>query len=70
MVQGTSMAAPHVAGVAALIISTYKSSQRPTPAQVKKILQDTARPMKCPSSARFCRCSPAPSCASMRVPCD
>eukprot|EP00208_Stichococcus_sp_RCC1054_P001869 CAMPEP_0206137528 /NCGR_PEP_ID=MMETSP1473-20131121/2635_1 /ASSEMBLY_ACC=CAM_ASM_001109 /TAXON_ID=1461547 /ORGANISM="Stichococcus sp, Strain RCC1054" /LENGTH=537 /DNA_ID=CAMNT_0053530661 /DNA_START=465 /DNA_END=2078 /DNA_ORIENTATION=- len=55
--EGTSMAAPHVAGVAALIISTYKSSQRPTPAQVKKILQDTARPMKCPSSARFCRTS-------------
>ncbi|MCL5255341.1 MAG: S8 family serine peptidase [Gammaproteobacteria bacterium] len=38
--QGTSMAAPHVAGIAALIRQANPSS---TPAQVEQILRDTAR---------------------------
>ncbi|QQP98291.1 S8 family serine peptidase [Lysobacter enzymogenes] len=46
--QGTSMAAPHVAGAAALILSVAPSK---TPAQVKQLLKSTARPIasnKCP----------------------
>ncbi len=38
---GTSMATPHVAGVAALVLSRKGSL---TPAQVKTLLRDTARP--------------------------
>lgn len=47
--QGTSMASPHVAGIAALIQSASKTPK--TPAQVRQILTSTARPIaaaKCP----------------------
>lgn len=40
--QGTSMAAPHVAGVAALMLSVNPSLN---PAQVEQILRDSARPL-------------------------
>ena len=41
---GTSMAAPHVTGVAALVIAKYReiNSGDPTPAEVRNILQSTA----------------------------
>src|SRR4051794_5864693 len=53
--QGTSMASPHVAGVAALIISQYGSSKSPQngkmrPGQVLALLQQTADPQDCPST--------------------
>jgi subtilisin family serine protease len=44
--QGTSMASPHVAGVAALIISRYGKI---SPGRVSAYLQQTADPQPCPS---------------------
>lgn len=56
---GTSMASPHAAGVAALIVSRYgKADPRRAgqltmdPLQVERVLMRTATPMDCPSPAR------------------
>jgi subtilisin family serine protease len=50
--QGTSMAAPHVSGVAALIVSAYGKGEGAqfglAPAAVRAVLQGTARGMACP----------------------
>lgn len=43
---GTSMAAPHVSGVAALVASAHP---RYGPAEVRKALTSTARPLACPA---------------------
>ena len=53
--QGTSMASPHVAGVAALIVSRYGNLNTPQngkmrPDQVKAYLDQTADPQPCPSA--------------------
>jgi subtilisin family serine protease len=53
--QGTSMAAPHVAGVAALVISRYGDLKSPQngkmrPSQVAAFLQRTADPQPCPTA--------------------
>jgi subtilisin family serine protease len=53
--QGTSMAGPHVAGVAALIISRYGDLQNPQngkmrPGQVAALLSRTADPQACPNT--------------------
>jgi subtilisin family serine protease len=53
--QGTSMASPHVAGVAALIVSQYGSSTSPqngnmSPGRVSALLQQTADPQDCPTT--------------------
>jgi serine protease len=40
---GTSMASPHVAGLAALIIASRRLGPHPTPAAVQRLIQRTAR---------------------------
>ena len=53
--QGTSMAGPHVAGVAALIVSRYGSASTPQngklpPGKVAAMIGQTADPQACPST--------------------
>jgi len=47
--EGTSMAAPHVAGAVALIIASRVLGRRPTPAQIIRRLRATARKLGGPS---------------------
>lgn len=56
-VQGTSMAAPHVAGVAALAISA--AGRRLPPAQVLAILKSSAQQIACPSTNPYAPGGPA-----------
>ena len=55
-IQGTSMAAPHAVGVAALIVSEYGKGQRHgrgrtmDPAKVERILRNTATDVACPAA--------------------
>jgi subtilisin family serine protease len=54
--QGTSMAAPHASGVAALVVGAHGSGTSETdfglaPAQTRAILMDTATDHACPSPA-------------------
>ncbi len=53
--QGTSMASPHVTGVAALVISRFGSSP---PGQVAAIIGQTADPMDCPTAAQLALYAP------------
>jgi lantibiotic leader peptide-processing serine protease len=53
--QGTSMASPHVAGLAALIVSRYGDLNNPQngklrPGQVAALIQQTADPQPCPDT--------------------
>jgi subtilisin family serine protease len=55
--QGTSMASPHAAGVAALIVGKYgkhdRSGKTLSPAKVEKILRNSATAKACPDPADF-----------------
>jgi serine protease len=52
--EGTSMAAPHVSGVAALLIGSRKLGRNPSPAAVEKRLKATARDIGAPGwDARY-----------------
>ena len=71
--EGTSMAAPHVSGIAALVIATGKLGPKPSPDAVQNHIQATARDLGKPGfdgryghglvdAARALRCSPATAC--------
>jgi lantibiotic leader peptide-processing serine protease len=58
--QGTSMAAPHVTGVAALIESAFSSTGM-SPGRVSAMLGQTADPVACPDAATLALYAPFPS---------
>ncbi len=71
--EGTSMAAPHVSGIAALVIATGKLGASPSPDAVQSHIQATARDLGTPGfdgryghgladAARALRCPPATFC--------
>jgi serine protease len=71
--EGTSMAAPHVSGIAALVIATGKLGPDPTPEAVQSHIQATARDLGTPGfdhryghglvdAARALRCPPNTPC--------
>jgi subtilisin family serine protease len=59
--QGTSMAAPHVTGVAALIDSMFGNGDGLAPGQVTGILGSTADAIACPDAATLALYEPFPS---------
>ncbi|MEA2378249.1 MAG: serine protease [Thermoleophilaceae bacterium] len=71
--EGTSMASPHVAAIAALVIATHRLGDNPTPKQVQAHIQATARDLGRPGpdslygwglvdAARALRCPPYTAC--------
>jgi len=46
--EGTSMAAPHVSGTAALLVASGRLGKRPSPAAIEHRLESTARDIGAP----------------------
>jgi subtilisin family serine protease len=72
--QGTSMASPHAAGVAALIVSAHGKVEGTkgftlAPDTTARILMDTARDKACPAGSPAPYDYPAPIPASYNAPC-
>ena len=64
--EGTSMAAPHVSGVAALLIATKRVGRNPKPAVVIQRLEATARDLGAPGYDRRYGCGLLDAAAALR----
>ena len=73
--QGTSMASPHVTGVAALVISRFGDLQNPQngkmrPTEVEQYVEQTADPIACPDDATLEQFEPFPNAGGVAQACQ
>jgi hypothetical protein len=69
------MAAPHVTGVAALVISRFGDMQNPhngkmRPTQVEQYVQQTADPIACPDDTTLALYEPFPNAGGVAQACQ
>ncbi len=73
--QGTSMASPHVTGVAALVISRFGDLQnaqngKMRPTQVEQYVEQTADPIACPDDETLEKYEPFPNAGGVAQGCQ